>query len=208
VATEPSSDAPLHERDLDEDPVAQFRLWLSQARDAGITFPEAMTLATADASRRPSARTVLLRGVDELGFVFFTNYESRKGTELAENPNAALTFFWKELERQVCVAGTVARTSVEESEVYFRTRPREARLGAWTSMQSRTVGSREELEAAFREMEARFPGDDIPLPPHWGGFRLTPEAIEFWKGRAHRLHDRFRYTRRAGGGWDRVRLWP
>lgn len=208
MATAPGSDAPLHERDLDEDPVAQFGLWLSQARDAGITFPEAMTLATADASGKPSARTVLLRGVDELGFVFFTNYESRKGTELAENPNAALTFFWKELERQVCVAGTVARTSVEESEVYFRTRPREARLGAWTSMQSRTVGSREELEAAFREMEARFPGDDIPLPPHWGGFRLTPEAIEFWKGRAHRLHDRFRYTRRAGGGWDRVRLWP
>jgi pyridoxamine 5'-phosphate oxidase len=207
VATAPGSDAPLHERDLDDDPVEQFRLWLSQARDAGISFPEAMTLATADASGRPSARTVLLRGVDELGFVFFTNYDSRKGTELAENPNAALTFLWKELERQVCVTGSVARTSVEESERYFRTRPREARLGAWTSRQSRTVGSREELEAAFREMEARFPGDDIPLPPHWGGFRLTPGSIEFWKGRAHRLHDRFRYTRRDHG-WDRVRLWP
>jgi pyridoxamine 5'-phosphate oxidase len=208
VATTPGSDDPLNERDLDDDPVAQFRAWLSQARDAGISFPEAMTLATADAGGRPSSRTVLLRGVDELGFVFFTNYDSRKATELAENPNAALTFLWKELERQVCVVGTVARTSVEESEAYFRTRPREARLGAWTSLQSRTVGSREELEAAFRDMEARFPGDDIPLPPYWGGFRLTPETIEFWKGRAHRLHDRFRYARRAGDGWDRVRLWP
>ena len=208
MATAPGSDAPLDERDLDVDPVAQFRLWLSQAREAGISFPEAMTLATADASGRPSARTVLLRGVDELGFVFFTNYESRKGIELAENPNAALTFSWKELERQVCVTGSVGRTSVEESEAYFRTRPREARLGAWTSMQSRAVGSREELEAAFQEMDARFPGEDIPLPPYWGGFRLTPVAIEFWKGRAHRLHDRFRYARGPGGGWDRVRLWP
>jgi pyridoxamine 5'-phosphate oxidase len=208
VATAPGSDAPLDERDLDVDPVAQFRVWLSQARDAGISFPEAMTLATADASGRPSARTVLLRGVDELGFVFFTNYDSRKGTELVENPHAALTFLWKELERQVCVTGTVARTSVEESEVYFRTRPREARLGAWTSKQSRAVGSRQELEAAFHEMDARFPGDGVPLPPHWGGFRLTPASVEFWKGRAHRLHDRFRYTRRATDGWDRVRLWP
>jgi pyridoxamine 5'-phosphate oxidase len=207
VATAPGSDGPLNERDLDDDPVAQFRAWLSQARDAGISFPEAMTLATADAGGRPSARTVLLRGVDELGFVFFTNYGSRKATELAENPNAALTFLWKELERQVCVVGTVARTSVEESEAYFRTRPREARLGAWTSLQSRPVGSREELDAAFGEMEVRFPGEDVPLPPHWGGFRLRPATIEFWKGRAHRLHDRFRYTR-GEVGWARVRLWP
>jgi pyridoxamine 5'-phosphate oxidase len=208
VATAPGSDAPLDERDLDVDPVAQFSLRLSQARDAGVTFPEAMTLATADACGRPSPPTVRLRGGDERGFVLLTNNDSRTGTELAGYPNAALTFFWKELERQVCVTGTVARASVEESEVYFRTRPREARLGAWTSKQSRAVGSRDELEAAFREMEARFPGDDIPLPPHWGGFRLTPEAIEFWKGRAHRLHDRFRYTRRDNAGWDRVRLWP
>jgi pyridoxamine 5'-phosphate oxidase len=207
VATAPGSDDPLNERDLDDDPVAQFRAWLSHARDAGISFPEAMTLATADAGGRPSARTVLLRGVDELGFVFFTNYGSRKATELAENPNAALTFLWKELERQVCVVGTVARTSVEESEAYFRTRPREARLGAWTSLQSRPVGSREELDAAFGEMEVRFPGEDVPLPSHWGGFRLRPATIEFWKGRAHRLHDRFRYTR-GEVGWARVRLWP
>jgi pyridoxamine 5'-phosphate oxidase len=151
---------------------------------------------------------VLLRGVDELGFVFFTNYESRKGTELAENPNAALTFLWTELERQVCVVGTVGRTSVEEPEAYFRARPREARLGAWTSPQSRPVGSREQLEATFRQMQERFPGEEIPLPPHRGGFRLRPQSIEFWKGRAHRLHDRFRYTRRADAGWDRVRLWP
>ena len=207
MATTPGSDDPLNEHDLDDDPVAQFRAWLSQARDAGISFPEAMTLATADARGRPSARTVLLRGIDELGFVFFTNYDSRKATELAENPNAALTFLWKELERQVCVVGTVARTSDEESEAYFRTRPREARLGAWTSLQSRPVGSRDELDAAFRELEVRFPGEDVPLPPHWGGFRLRPDTIEFWKGRAHRLHDRFRYTR-GEDGWDRVRLWP
>ena len=207
MATTPGSDDPLNEHDLDDDPVAQFRAWLSQARDAGISFPEAMTLATADARGRPSARTVLLRGIDELGFVFFTNYDSRKATELAENLNAALTFLWKELERQVCVVGTVARTSVEESEAYFRTRPREARLGAWTSLQSRPVSSRDELDAAFRDMEVRFPGEDVPLPPHWGGFRLRPDTIEFWKGRAHRLHDRFRYTR-GEDGWDRVRLWP
>ena len=208
MTTAPGSDEPLDERDLDPDPVVQFGVWLEQARASGIVFPEAMTLATADAGGRPSARTVLLRGLDERGFVFFTNYESHKATELARNPNGALVFLWKELQRQVCVTGVVERTSPEESDAYFRTRPREARLGAWASQQSRPVRSREELDAAFNVMESRFPGEEVPLPPHWGGFRLRPGTIEFWKGRTHRLHDRFRYTSAADGGWERTRLWP
>ncbi len=201
-------DLGLFERDLDPDPIVQFRIWLKDARDAGIDFPEAMTLATAASDGRPSARTVLLRGIDKRGLVFFTNYLSRKGSQLTENPNAALVFLWKELDRQVCVTGEVERTSLEESETYFRTRPREARIGAWTSEQSRVVTSREYLDAAWREMDARFPGEDVPLPPHWGGFRLAPETIEFWKGREHRLHDRLRYTLRSDGSWILERLWP
>jgi pyridoxamine 5'-phosphate oxidase len=208
MAEPPASDEPLDERDLDHDPLVQMVRWLDDVRAAGIAFPEAMTLATADRDGRPSARSVLLRGLDARGFVFFTNRESRKGLELAANPRAALVFLWKDLERQVCVTGHVGPTSLEESEAYFRTRPREARIGAWASMQSRPVGSREELDAAYREIDRRFPDEDVPLPPFWGGYRLVPDAIEFWKGRLHRLHDRFRYERRAGGGWDRTRLWP
>ncbi len=208
MAEAPGSEEGLHERDLDPDPIAQFRIWLEEARAAGIAFPEAMTLATADAAGRPSARNVLLRGLDERGFVFFTNYQSRKAEQLAENPDAALVFLWKELERQVCVTGAVQRTSSEESEAYFRTRPREARLGAWASKQSRVAGSRQEVDAAYREMERRFPGEDVPLPEHWGGFRMRPEMIEFWKGRTHRLHDRLRYTRSPEGSWVIERLWP
>ncbi len=203
----PNADEPLLERDLDPDPIVQFGRWLEEARAAGLLFPEAMTLATADARGRPSARTVLLRGLDH-GFVFFSNHESRKGTELAENANAALVFVWKELERQVCVRGVVERTTPKESKAYFRTRPREARIGAWASRQSRPVSSREELDAAFSELDRRFPGEEVPLPPHWGGYRLVPDEIEFWKGRAHRLHDRIRYERGRGGVWARTRLWP
>ena len=206
--TGPSPDEPLDERDLDPDPLVQTARWLEDARTAGIALPEATTLATADAEGRLSARSVLLRGLDARGFVFFTNRESRKGRELAENPRAALVFLWKDLERQICVTGDVEPTSLEESQAYFRARPREARLGAWASMQSRPVGSRDELDAAYREIDRRFPGDDVPLPPFWGGYRLVPDAIEFWKGRLHRLHDRFRYERRTDGGWDRTRLWP
>ena len=197
----------LHRRDLQPDPMAQFTSWLGDAEAAGVPLPNAMGLATADGEGRPSVRHVLLRGVDD-GFVFFTNYESRKGRQLSENPQAALVFLWKALERQVNVTGTVARVSTEESEAYFRTRPREARIGAWASPQSRVLASREELAARVGEIEARYP-DEIPLPPFWGGYRLTPDSIEFWQGRLHRLHDRFRYSRDAGGGdWRADRLSP
>jgi pyridoxamine 5'-phosphate oxidase len=197
----------LHRRDLHSDPMAQFTSWLGDAEAAGVPLPNAMGLATADARGRPAVRHVLLRRVDD-GFVFFTNYESRKGRQLSENPHAALVFLWKALERQVNVTGTVARVSTEESEAYFRTRPREARIGAWASPQSRVLASREELDARVGEIEDRFP-DEIPLPPFWGGYRLMPDSIEFWQGRVHRLHDRFRYSRDAGAGdWRVERLSP
>jgi len=208
VAEAPGTREALSERDLDPDPIAQFRIWLEDARTAGIQFPETMALATADPEGRPSVRHVLLRGLDERGFVFYTNYKSRKGRELAGNPRAALAFYWRELERQVCVTGTVERTTREESEAYFRTRPREARLGAWASRQSAVAASREELDDRYREIEQRYPGEDIPLPPHWGGFRLFPDTVEFWKGREHRLHDRIRYTRQLDGAWAIERLFP
>jgi pyridoxamine 5'-phosphate oxidase len=204
--TELPDDEALTERDLDPDPITQFRRWFEDARDAGIPFPEAMALATADAHGRPSVRHVLMRGLDERGFVFYTNYGSRKGRQIAENPNGAAVFLWRELERQVGVTGTIERVSTEESGAYFQTRPREARLGAWASRQSEVVASRAALDARYREMEARFP-DEVPLPQHWGGFRLRPEAIEFWKGRRFRLHDRFRYTR-TPDGWTIERLYP
>ena len=172
-----------------------------------MAFPEAAALVTADADGRPEVRHVLVRGVDERGLTFFTNRESRKGQHLAANPHVALAFYWREIDRQVCVTGIAAPIPDEESEAYFRTRPREARIGAWASIQSRPVGSREELDGAYAAMQAQFPDDDIPLPPHWGGYRLEPDAIEFWKGREHRLHDRFRYTR-EGQDWRLERLWP
>lgn len=196
----------ITEDDLGPDPIARFGAWLEEARDAGILFPEAAALATADARGRPAVRHVLVKGADERGFTFFTNLESRKAGHIAENPNVAIAFLWRELDRQVCVTGTAARITREEAEVYFRTRPREARIGAWASMQSRVVPSREALEAAYREIQDRFPGD-VPLPPHWGGFRLAPLTIEFWKGREHRLHDRFRFTL-EDVGWRLERLWP
>lgn len=199
-------DAPLSEADLGPDPVARFVAWLDEARAAGIALPEATALATADAEGRPAVRHVLVKGVDERGFTFFTDRESRKGRHLGENPRGALALYWRELDRQVCVTGSVAPIGDEESEAYFRTRSREARIGAWASKQSSPVSSREELDAAYAEMQARFPGD-VPLPPHWGGYRLEPDTIEFWKGREHRLHDRFRYTR-EGASWRLERLWP
>jgi pyridoxamine 5'-phosphate oxidase len=192
--------------DLGDDPILRFHAWLEEARRAGILFPEAAALATADARGRPAVRHVLVKGLDERGFTFFTNMESRKARDVAENPNAALSFLWRELDRQVCVTGPVAPIAREESEAYFRTRPREARIGAWASKQSRVVSSRRDLEDAYGETDARFP-DDVPLPPHWGGLRLAPETIEFWKGREHRLHDRFRFTREHGV-WRLERLWP
>jgi pyridoxamine 5'-phosphate oxidase len=199
-------DGDLTEAELGPDPIERFRAWFDDARDAGILFPEAVALATADADGRPAVRHVLMKGVDERGFTFFTNRESRKGHHLAENPNAALAFLWRELDRQVCVTGTVAPIDDAESDAYFATRSREARLGAWASEQSRVVDSRGALEDAFEHTAERFP-DDVPRPPHWGGYRLAPETIEFWKGRSHRLHDRFRYTR-DGDAWRLERLWP
>jgi pyridoxamine 5'-phosphate oxidase len=202
------TDVPLTERDLLPDPIEQLRRWYEDAREAGLLFPEAMALATADGDGHPSVRHVLMRGLDARGVVFFTNYESRKGVELGVNPHAAAIFLWRELDRQVSVRGSVERTGEEESEAYFASRPREARIGAWASIQSRPVGSREELDDRYREMDARYPGDEVPLPPHWGGFRLRPESFEFWKGRRARLHDRFRYSRSASGAWTIERLYP
>ena len=197
----------VEDRDLLPDPLDQFRRWYEEAVAAGLDLPEAMTLATADAEGSPSARTVLLKGVDERGFLFFTNTESRKGRELAENERAALVFHWPlEPRRQVTAAGRVAELPREEAEAYFRTRPLGSRLGAWASRQSEPIPSRAALEDAYAEAEARF-GADPPLPPWWGGYALTPDRVEFWQNRPNRLHDRFRYTR-EGGSWRLERLAP
>ena len=198
--------AGLSEEDLAADPIAQLRVWLDQAQQA---YPEeftSMTLATADREGRPSARVVLLKGLDERGLVFYTNYESRKGRELAENPRAALVFYWAGLDRQVRIEGSVERTSREESEVYFISRPLGSRLGAWASPQSRPIAGRGELARRLREVEERF-GEEVPLPESWGGYRVRPETVEFWQGRPSRLHDRLRYSRQPGG-WRIERLAP
>jgi pyridoxamine 5'-phosphate oxidase len=186
--------------------IALFKLWsaITNHRPADIN---AMTLATADRNGKPSSRTVLLKSVDERGFIFFTNYGSRKGSELSENPHAALTFFWSELERQVCVAGTVTRLPTAEAERYFKSRPRGSQIGAWASNQSEPVPNRAQLENKWRELEKQFP-QEVPLPPNWGGFILRPERIEFWQGRPSRLHDRFCYLRQPDGGWRIERLSP
>ncbi len=186
--------------------VALYKLWsaICNHRPADVN---AMTLATVDSEGKPSTRTVLLKTVDERGFIFFTNYDSRKGRELAENPNAALTFFWPELERQICVAGKVQKISAQESAAYFHSRPRGSQIGAWASQQSEVVPDRSSLEKKWREIEARFP-DKIPLPENWGGFVLAPERIEFWQGRPSRLHDRFCYAKQADGSWRIERLSP
>jgi pyridoxamine 5'-phosphate oxidase len=189
------------------DPLAQFREWFAAAGAAGVEFPETMTLATASADGQPSARMVLLKGADEDGFVFFSGYESRKGEELAANPRAALVFYWQALGRQVRVEGAVEAVSEAESAQYWVTRPRASRLAAWTSRQSRPLGSREELEERYADVEREHEGREVPLPPHWGGFRLRPEAIEFWEHRDNRLHERVRFTR-AGDTWDAQLLWP
>jgi len=200
--------AGLSEADLAADPFQQFEKWFQEAVAAEILEPNAMVLATVDPSGQPSTRVVLLKGVDPRGFKFFTNYESRKGRELAANPKASLTFPWTELERQVCLTGRVSKVSREESETYFKIRPRGSRLGAWASSQSQVIASRVQLEARLRELEAQYPEDDIPLPPYWGGYVLAPAEIEFWQGRPSRLHDRLRYQRPPGGAWKIERLSP
>ena len=192
---------------MTRDPLALFDQWFREARQAGVKVPEAMTLATADADGAPSARMVLLKGVDDEGFLFYTGYDSRKARELERNPRAALVFYWRPLGKQVRVEGRVERVSKPESAAYFATRPRGSQLAAWASHQSRPLESRDELERRYTELEREYEGRDVPLPPHWGGFRLRPERIEFWQHRDNRLHDRICYTR-AREGWSAERLSP
>ncbi|MDP8910728.1 MAG: pyridoxamine 5'-phosphate oxidase [Actinomycetota bacterium] len=199
-------ESPLRRRHLDPDPLRQFESWFGRARTAGVSVPEAMAVATASGDGAPSVRMVLLRSVDERGFVFNTNYESRKARDLAENPRAALLFYWHELGRQIRIEGDVARVEPGEADIYFATRPRGSRLSAWASRQSEVVGARAELEAQWRAADERYAGD-VPRPPFWGGLRVTPASYEFWQHHEDRLHDRFRYRREAGA-WVIDRLAP
>jgi pyridoxamine 5'-phosphate oxidase len=194
---------------LDRDPFAQFNDWFDAARACdAIAEPNAMTLATADADGRPSARTVLLKGIEPAALRFFTNYESRKGRQIAANPHVALTFHWNPLERQILVTGTAERLSADESREYFQSRPRESQLGAWASRQSEPADSRAALEAAMEQVRERFADLEIPLPPFWGGYRILPDSFEFWQGRSGRLHDRFRYELGGDASWRIQRLQP
>ena len=198
----------LRRSDLDRNPIKQFGNWFTSALDAGIRDVNAMSLATASANGIPSVRIVLLKGFDQEGFVFFTNYESEKGKQLDVNPYAALAFYWIELDRQIRISGKVERTSREESQTYFHSRPVGSQLSAWASRQSHVLDGRRVLDGRIAEMTERFGDKRIPLPPHWGGYRVKPDTIEFWQGRPNRLHDRFRYTRQADGGWLIERLAP
>jgi pyridoxamine 5'-phosphate oxidase len=200
--------AGLAEKDLARDPFRQFDTWFQEAEAAKIVEPNAMTLATASRDGRPSARTVLLKGVDGRGFVFYSNYESRKGRELESNPRATLLFPWIALERQVIVEGTISKVSREEAEAYFHSRPLPSQLSAWVSQQSSVISGRKVLEATMKELEKKYAGVVVPLPPHWGGYRVAPESVEFWQGRRSRLHDRLRFRRGDDGGWIVERLAP
>ena len=206
--------AGLRRADLDADPITQFRRWFDQAVGARAESAElgdvnAVTVATVDAEGRPSARVVLLKGVDQRGFIFFTNYDSRKGSEIAGNPNVAMVFYWPDQERQVTIAGLATKVPVAESEAYFKSRPRGSRLAAWASRQSETIENRQVLESHWNELQAKYPGDaDVPMPPNWGGFVIAPLRIEFWQGRPSRLHDRFRYSKQVDGKWLIERLSP
>lgn len=199
--------ADLTERTADPDPFRFFARWFDEARAAGVREPNAMTLATVGAEGQPSARIVLLKGLDARGFFFYTNYRSRKGEDLAANPRAALVFWWEPLERQVRIEGSAEKVAEKVSDAYFASRPRGSRLGAWASEQSRVVPSRAELEARLEEAEEKYDDGHIPRPPHWGGYRVLPTRFEFWQGRPNRLHDRLEYVP-AGGTWAIRRLAP
>jgi pyridoxamine 5'-phosphate oxidase len=198
----------LDEKLVDRNPVELFQRWFNEAIAAGLPLPEAMTLATSTADGKPSARMVLLKQVDENGFVFFTNYQSPKALDLDSNPQAALVFYWPQLDRQVRVEGTVTRTSPGESDQYFQTRPRESQIGALASPQSEVISSREVLQQRAEELEQIYEGREVERPAHWGGYRLTPERVEFWKSRIGRLHDRILYERMADDSWTIKRLAP
>jgi pyridoxamine 5'-phosphate oxidase len=197
----------LRRTNLAEDPIAQFRAWFAEADAVGVPFANAIALATADAAGAPSVRHVLLRGVESEGFIFYTNQASRKGRELTDNPRAAFTVLWRELDRQVCVRGRVKEIPGEASDAYFATRPREAQIGAWASRQSETLANREELEQRLIEATERFTDNEVPRPSFWGGYLLTPDHVEFWQGRPFRLHDRFGYAHETDG-WRIERLSP
>ncbi len=201
------ADTPLDASDLDSDPIRQFHQWFQPRAASGVPEAAAVTLATVTPDGRPAARTVLLKEASDQGFVFFTNYGSPKARQLEANPWAALVFYWPETHRQVLVAGPVAKVSDQESDGYFRTRPRGSQLGAWASKQSERLESREGLERRVAELDRQYAGREVPRPPFWGGFRLAPETVEFWQGRMDRLHDRFRY-RREDGRWVIERLSP
>jgi pyridoxamine 5'-phosphate oxidase len=198
----------LTEADALDDPIQQFSLWFGEALKSELLDTNAMTLATASRNGAPSARIVLLKGFDDAGFVFFTNYESAKARDLEGNPQACLLLFWAALERQIRISGRVSKTPSKESETYFQSRPFESQIGAWASAQSRSLDGRAALEARYAELAAKYAGGPVPLPPFWGGYRVQPDAIEFWQGRKSRLHDRLLYTRQPDGSWARSRLSP
>lgn len=200
--------AGLAEKDLARDPFRQFEKWFQEAEASKLVEPNAMVLSTAARDGRPSGRTVLLKNVDGRGFVFYTNYESRKGRELDGNPRASLVFPWFAFERQVIVEGTVTKVTREESEAYFHSRPLASQLAAWASSQSSILPNRKAIEEAMKDVERKYAGQVVPLPPYWGGFRVVPETVEFWQGRRNRLHDRLRYRRAADGSWSVERLAP
>ena len=194
--------------DLNPDPFTQFDQWMRVAIDTEILEPNAMSLATATASGRPNLRTVLLKGFDQRGLVFYTNYESSKSRDMAENPRVALSFTWLPLERQIIITGSAQKISAAESVKYFLSRPRDSQIGAWASRQSEVISTRSVLETKFAEMKAKFMKGEVPLPDHWGGYRVAPETFEFWQGRPNRIHDRFRYQQQGEGGWKIDRLMP